>query len=84
VGGEGIRHQVYTSSFPHFSISSNLSYIVPSSKICWGYWLRDYVCGTLLDEKTAKFRINFEGETYYFCSASCKKKFKRHPKKFVK
>jgi hypothetical protein len=24
VGGEGIRHQVYTPSFPHFSISSNL------------------------------------------------------------
>ena len=46
--------------------------------------MRDYVCGTVLEEKTAKFKINFEGETYYFCSASCKKKFKRHPKKFVK
>jgi len=46
--------------------------------------LRDPVCGTVLDEKEAKFRINFEGETYYFCSASCKKKFKRHPRKFVK
>jgi YHS domain-containing protein len=44
--------------------------------------LRDPVCGAVLDEKTAK--INFEGETYYFCSTSCKKKFKRHPKKFVK
>jgi len=39
----------------------------------WGYCLsdpvillRDPVCGTVLDEKTAKFRINFEGETYYF------------------
>jgi Cu+-exporting ATPase len=46
--------------------------------------LRDYVCGAVLDEKTAKFKINFEGETYYFCSTICKKKFKRHPKKFVK
>jgi Cu+-exporting ATPase len=45
--------------------------------------VRDPVCGAVLDEKTAKFRINFEGETYYFCSASGKKKFKRHPKKFV-
>ena len=43
----------------------------------------DHVCGTVLDEKTAKFKINFEVETYY-CSASCKKKYKRHPKKFVK
>jgi hypothetical protein len=24
VGGEGTRHQAYTPSFPHFSISSNL------------------------------------------------------------
>jgi len=46
--------------------------------------LRDPVCGAVLDEKTAKFRINFEGETYYFCSVICKKKFKRHPNKFVK
>jgi len=42
------------------------------------------MCGAVLDEKTAKFRITFEGETYYFCSVSRKKKFKRHPKKFVK
>jgi len=49
-----------------------------------GYWIRDYVCGIALDEKTAKFKISFEGETYYFCSVRCKKKFKRHPKKFVK
>jgi len=42
------------------------------------------VCGAVLDEKTVKFKINFEGERYYFCSAGCRKKFKRHPKKFVK
>ena len=46
--------------------------------------MRDYVCGAVLDEKTAKFKITFEGETYYFCSVTCKKKFKRHPNKFVK
>jgi len=27
---------------------------------------RDPVCGVLLDEKTAKFKISHEGETYYF------------------
>ena len=46
--------------------------------------MRDYVCGAVLDEKTAKFKKKFEGETYYFCSVSCKKKFKRDPRKFVK
>ncbi len=45
---------------------------------------RDSVCGVILDEKTAKFKISHEGETYYFCSVTCKKKFKRNRRKFVK
>ena len=44
---------------------------------------RDRVCGMVLDEKTLRFRIKYEGETYYFCSAKCKKRFKRNPRKFV-
>jgi len=45
---------------------------------------RDHVCGVVLDEKTSKFKITYGGETYYFCSVKCKKKFKRNPRKFVK
>jgi Cu+-exporting ATPase len=45
---------------------------------------KDPVCGIVLDEKTAKFKITYDGETYHFCSLACKKKFKRHPMKFVK
>jgi Cu+-exporting ATPase len=45
---------------------------------------RDPVCGVILDEKTAKFKISHEGETYYFCSVKCKKRFKRNRRKFVK
>lgn len=45
---------------------------------------RDPVCGMVLDENTAKFKITYEGETYHFCSLQCKKKFKRHASKFVK
>ena len=44
----------------------------------------DRVCGVVLDEKTSKFKITYEGETYYFCSVKCKKKFKRNARKFVK
>jgi Cu+-exporting ATPase len=44
----------------------------------------DPVCGAILDENTSKFRITYEGEKYYFCSLTCKKKFKRHPMKFIK
>jgi len=45
---------------------------------------RDPVCGVILDEKTAKFKIRHEEETYYFCSVRCKKRFKRNRWKFVK
>ena len=44
----------------------------------------DPVCGVVLNEKTSRFKIKHEGETYYFCSVKCKKKFKRHPRKFAK
>ena len=45
---------------------------------------RDPVCGIVLDDKTAKFKITYDGETFHFCSLVCKKKFKRHPTKFAK
>jgi Cu+-exporting ATPase len=45
---------------------------------------RDPVCGMVLDDNTAKFKITYEGKTYYFCSLTCKKKFKRHAAKFIK
>jgi YHS domain-containing protein len=45
---------------------------------------RDPVCGMVLDENTAKYKITYQGETYYFCSVNCKKKFKRRKTKFIK
>ncbi|UCE29852.1 MAG: YHS domain-containing protein [Candidatus Bathyarchaeota archaeon] len=44
---------------------------------------RDPVCGMVLDERTAKFKMKFGGENYYFCSIKCKKKFKRRKAKFT-
>ncbi|UCG45013.1 MAG: YHS domain-containing protein [Candidatus Bathyarchaeota archaeon] len=45
---------------------------------------RDPVCGAILDEKTGKFRMKHQGETLYFCSVKCKKRFKRHKDKFAR
>ena len=44
---------------------------------------RDPVCGVILNEKTGKYKITHDGETYYFCSVKCKKKFKRNRSKFA-
>ncbi|UCH31728.1 MAG: YHS domain-containing protein [Candidatus Bathyarchaeota archaeon] len=43
---------------------------------------RDPVCGAILNEKMAKYKMSYDGETYFFCSVKCKKRFKRNPIKF--
>jgi Cu+-exporting ATPase len=45
---------------------------------------KDPVCGAVMDDQTSKFKIKYEGETYYFCSIVCKKRFKRNQRKFLK
>ncbi len=43
---------------------------------------RDPVCGMDVDEKRAAATYDYRGVTYYFCSRSCKKSFKREPRKY--
>jgi Cu+-exporting ATPase len=43
----------------------------------------DPVCGMTVDPATAEFRSFQKGETYYFCSASCKVNFDKNPGKYV-
>jgi len=45
---------------------------------------KDLVCGMGVDEKKAKWKSSYKGETYYFCSSSCKQKFEVSPEKYVK
>jgi Cu+-exporting ATPase len=45
---------------------------------------RDPVCGMKLTDKTAKFKLRYEGEYYYFCSVNCKRRFKRNKIKYGK
>lgn len=44
----------------------------------------DVVCKMKIDEKTAKWKSEYEAKTYYFCSPMCKQRFDRNPQKFVK
>ncbi|MBN1134146.1 MAG: YHS domain-containing protein [Methanosarcinaceae archaeon] len=36
-----------------------------------------------LDKRTSKFKSEYKGETYYFCSLACKKKFDEEPEKYL-
>lgn len=37
-----------------------------------------------VDEKKAKYKSDYMGKTYYFCSAMCKEKFDTNPQKYIK
>jgi Cu+-exporting ATPase len=45
---------------------------------------KDPVCGMMVDEKKAVGKTEYQGVTYYFSAAICKKKFDETPEKYVK
>lgn len=48
-----------------------------------GDLVRDPVCGMEVDRRTAKFSLDREGRTYFFCSAACKTKWESAPEKYL-
>ena len=44
----------------------------------------DAVCGMKIDPAKAAGQSQFNGKTYYFCSASCKAKFDANPQRYGK
>ncbi len=45
--------------------------------------VKDPVCGMEIDPKTATGKSEYKGQTYYFCSAGCKRDFDKNPEKYV-
>jgi len=43
----------------------------------------DVVCGMEIDEKTSKWKSEFNGKTYYFCGPICKMEFDKSPEKYM-
>jgi Cu+-exporting ATPase len=37
-----------------------------------------------VDEKKAAGQSSYKGQTYYFCSAPCKKAFENNPERFIR
>ena len=44
---------------------------------------RDPVCGMTVEIATAHFTSQYEGITYYFCAAGCKRSFDKEPQKYI-
>ncbi len=45
--------------------------------------VKDPVCGMDIDPASAAGKSEYKGQTYYFCSAGCKKSFDKEPEKYV-
>lgn len=43
----------------------------------------DPVCGMEVDEKQATGKSEYEGKTYYFCSAECQEEFEDDQESFL-
>jgi Cu+-exporting ATPase len=43
----------------------------------------DPVCGMKIKEKRAKYISEHQDQTYYFCSAECKKRFDKYPERYA-
>jgi len=42
----------------------------------------DPICKMEVEEKTAKYKSEYKGKTYYFCAPGCKKEFDNNPEKY--
>jgi YHS domain-containing protein len=45
---------------------------------------RDPVCEMEIDPRKANYQTTYQGKTYYFDTADCKRDFDTNPKKYVK
>lgn len=43
----------------------------------------DVVCGMTIDEKGAAAQAEYKGQTFYFCSADCKRSFEQDPEQYA-
>jgi Cu+-exporting ATPase len=44
----------------------------------------DPVCGMSIDPQTAKHRLAYKGQDYFFCSGRCRERFEAEPDKFLR
>ena len=46
--------------------------------------VKDPVCGMDIQPTSAAGKSEYQGQTYYFCSGSCKKAFDKEPQKYAR
>lgn len=52
-------------------------------KVSNGDAVLDLICGMEISKKNTKFKRNYKGKNYYFCSEPCKNHFDFDPEKYA-
>ncbi len=50
----------------------------------WAHGVKDPVCRMEVDTHATAYEGEFQGQTYYFCSSACQKRFETTPQQYVK
>ncbi|UCC11780.1 MAG: YHS domain-containing protein [candidate division WOR-3 bacterium] len=45
---------------------------------------RDPICGMEVDEQTDRYKTDYNGKTYLFCSTVCLESFQKNPSQYLK
>jgi Cu+-exporting ATPase len=45
--------------------------------------VKDVVCGMAISPEDTAAKMDYQGKTYYFCSAACRDKFMAEPEKYA-
>jgi YHS domain-containing protein len=48
-----------------------------------GNMVLDPICLMEVDEKSARFKTVYNGQTFFFCDKGCKQKFEEEPEKYI-
>lgn len=57
--------------------------VIPLQRDTTPRLVKDLVCGMTVDAETTPHHAEYEGELYYFCSASCRTKFVADPEHYL-
>ncbi|MGZ7091180.1 MAG: YHS domain-containing protein, partial [Candidatus Angelobacter sp.] len=44
---------------------------------------KDPICGMTVEKSKARYKADFQGQTFYFCCAGCKQKFEQSPERYA-
>jgi YHS domain-containing protein len=79
--GMGYHHGRCGGYAPYRKGQSNE--VVGAARAKTSIMIRDLVCGAVMPIEQARAAVDYDGQTYRFCSSHCEKLFRRDPSRYI-